>query len=183
MVRYGVDPGLCAGAALECAPGLPRGAVLLEAEAGRLRTALRAVPGATLADIAPVVLGWLASSLHPAYGERILPVQRAAARACRLWAGPHARLGVQDTLASALQYSGTLYFFCAGACVTMRAHSGVDATGMRSRVEVVGDKYDMDIGGFGVFPCVPTPAKLEGGMAADQAHARLGYAAVGAHET
>lgn len=65
----------------------------------------------------------------------------------------------------------------------MRAHSGVDATGMRRRVEVVGDKYDMDIGGFGVFPCVPAPAKLEGGMAADQAHAGLGYAAVGAHET
>lgn len=65
MVRYGVDHGLCAGAALECAPGLPPGAVLLEAEAGRLRAALRAVPGSTLVDIAPVVLGVLpASSLR-----------------------------------------------------------------------------------------------------------------------
>lgn len=179
MVRYGVDPGLCAGAALECAPGLPRGAVLLEAEAGRLRTALRAVPGATLVDIAPVVLGWLASSLHPAYGERILPVQRAAARACRLWAGPHARLGVQDTLASALQYSGTLYFFCAGACVTMRAHSNVDATGMRDRVEVVGDKYDMDIGGFDVPPYAPTPATLEGGLGGRSDAHQTGHAAAG----
>ena len=152
-----------AGSALVYVSWMPQGAVLLEAGAGRLRTALRAAPGATLADIACVLLDWLASALHPCYEGQALPGMRDAALAYCLWAGPHARLGMQDTLAYALRHSSTLCF-CAGGCyVTVKAYRGVDATGMRDRVEVVGDKYDMDIGGFGDPLYTPTSARLEDG--------------------
>lgn len=150
-----------AGSAPAYSHCMPQGAVLLEAEAGLLRTALRASPGATLGDAACVLLGWLASALHPCCEGQALPGMHDAALACCLWAGPHAWLGMQDTLASALRHSGTLYLFYGGDCVTVTAYLGVDATGMRDRVEVVGDKYDVDIGGFDAPPYVPTPVKLE----------------------
>lgn len=141
-----------AGSVLVYTHCMPQGAVLLEAGAGRLRTALRAAPGATLGDTACVLFGWLASALHPCCEGQTLPDMHDAAQTYCLWAGPHARLGMQDTLASALRHSGTLYLFYGGNCVTVTAYLGVDATGMRDRVEVVGDKYDVDIGGFGDPP-------------------------------
>lgn len=152
-----------AGSALVYVSWMPQGAVLLEAGAGRLRTALRAAPGATLADIACVLLDWLASALHPCCERQTLPGMHDAALAYCLWAGPHARLGMQDTLAYTLRHSSTLCFCAGGCCVTVKAYWGVDATGMRDRVEVVGDKYDVDIGGFGDPSYVPTPVKFENG--------------------
>lgn len=146
---------------------MPQGAVLLEAGAGRLRTALRAAPGATLADIACVLLDWLASALHPCYEGQTLLDMRDAALAYCLWAGPHARLGMQDTLAYALRHSDTLCFCAGGSYVTVKAYWGVDATGMRDRVEVVGDKHDVDIGGLGDPPYVSTPVKFENGRSGE----------------
>ena len=175
MDMYGTDRGRDPIAELEYAHYMPQGAVLLEAEAGLLRTALRASPGATLGDTACVLFGWLASALHPCCEGQTLPDMHDAALAYCLWAGPHAWLGMQDTLASALRHSGTLYLFYGGNCVTVTAYLGVDATGMRDRVEVVGAKYDVDIGGFDAPPYVPTPVKLE----ESQSGARLTWACGG----
>ena len=157
----GCSRGRGPGSALAYAPCMPQDVILLEAEAGRLRTALRAVPGAALADIAYVLLGWLTSALHPCYEGQTLPDMCGTAPAYCRWAGSHARLDMQVTLASALRHSGTLYF-CAGNCrVTVKAYRGVDATGMRDRVEVIGDKCNVDIGEFGDPPYTPTSVRLE----------------------
>ena len=173
----GCGRGRGPGSALAYASCMPQCAILLEAEAERLRTALRAAPGATLADIASVLLEWLTSALHTCYEGQTLPDMRDAAPAYCCWAGPHAQLGMQVTLASALRHSGTLYF-CAGNCrVTVKAYWGVDATGMRDRVEVVGDKCNVDIGGFGDPPYTPTSVRLED----SRSGVRLAWACGGGH--
>ena len=166
-----------AGSALVHVSWMPQGAVLLEAGAGRLQTALRAAPGATLADIACVLLDWLASALHPCYEGQTLPGMHDSTLAYCLWAGPHARLGMQDTLVYALRHSSTLCFCAGDSYVTVKAYWGVDATGMRDRVEVVGDKCNVDIGGFGDPPYTPTSVRLED----SRSGVRLAWACGGGH--
>lgn len=161
MAVYGTRYIRVAGDAPACAPCMLQGAVLLEAGAGQFRTALRASPDAALAYIACVLLDWLAPSQHTRYEGQMLPNMRDAALAHCLWTGPNAQLGMQDTLAYALRHYGTLYLFYGGVCVTMNAHGGVDTAGIRDRVEVVGNKYGMDTGGFDAPPYAPTPVKLE----------------------
>lgn len=164
MGAKGIGHGRVASTALECAPNAPRGAVLLEASAGRARLALRALPGAPLPNVGLVLLGWLASCLHP----------YAAPCACRFWAGPGTPLDMRSTLGCALGHSNTLYLTFAGGCITMRAYRGVDDMGMRDSVEVVGDKYNPDIGEFTVLPQDPVPIDLVGGRWEKSGGRRIG---------
>ena len=142
---------------LGCAPEVPQGAVLLEASVGLPLPVLRALPDAPLADIGRVLFGCLMPCSHPHAAGWPQPAPCAEMRACSFWAWPHALLDMHDTLEYALRYSDTLYLAFVGRRITLRAHWGVDAAGMWDNVEVVGDKYALEIGEFSAPPWDPEP--------------------------
>ena len=163
MDGHGVSHGRGAGAARKPAPCVPGGAALPGALAGRQRTAPGTALGAAPAGTACALSHRPALSSRPRSAEPLRPGLRSE-QACRFWAEPRALPGTRDAPASALRHSALSYLLRAGVRhVTVRAPRGAGATGMRDYVEVVGVKCGAGIGGLGVPPLAPAPAKLEGG--------------------
>jgi len=174
MDGHGASYGRVAGAARKPAPCMPGGAALPGALAGRRQTAPGTALGAAPAGTACALSHRPALSPRPRSAEPLRPGLRSE-QACCFWAGPRALPGTRDAPESALRHSALSYLLRAGVRhVTVRAHRGAGATGMMDCVEVASVKCGVGIGGLGVQPPAPAPAKLEGGYGGRSAANRAG---------